>query len=64
MLNGSAAFFNCKESVSFRYYSHLRDTKYVIYISKFIISAFVITVRFCKEWSRILPGTKNTHFLL
>lgn len=53
MLNGSSNFLNCEEirykSVKFRYYTHLRDSKSVRYIRKFVIFEFVVTLTFFKD---------------
>lgn len=66
MLNNIANFLNRKEilykRVKFPYYSSLRDSKQVCYISKFVTSEFVIVVTFCKGLLKILPGTQSLRY--
>lgn len=60
-MSNSSANFLCQreiryQSLKFRHFTTLRDSKSVRTIRKFVISKFVITVTFCKYLLRILPG--------
>lgn len=65
MLNGIATFFIRKKigykSVKFRYHSPLRDIKSVRYIHEFVISEFVITENFCKDFFKNFTGDSKRY---
>lgn len=65
MLNDSA---NCNEilydSVKCRYHLPHWDSKSVHYVRKFIVSDFVINVKFCEDLLRFLPGTQKQNLTL
>lgn len=41
------------------YHSPLRDSESVCYVRKYVISEFVIIVKFSNDLLRILPGTQK-----
>ena len=50
---------NTLKTCTFPYFSSIQDSKLVHYIRKFVITEFVIPIKFYKDLWRILPGTRK-----